>query len=695
MSTVPSQPLAGDLDLVYVFHGRTLRAHSDLQETAQFRDDVWQLSPVTLQGHGRGLALRFDTIPPLHQQTLKLLCYACLSGSLPPDEVQLSVSSISTNFYRLRVFLRWLSTEYPNIEVGQVDEPILQSYLRYTQIRFRALSEAHGHRAAVRMFWRYRKGMGNNPLRLDPRRIDGWTGPFPKTTENSTSRIPEEVHSRVLVWALRFVNDFSADIFAAVNTWDSMRRTHKLPTRAPFAARYEFPIKLRSYLQSRLDEGRPLPAHNGQPSMQAIARKAGCSRETVHRHLSEVEAVAALVGVSAFVFLDVEIRGQIDGQPWLDGVCLDPIADDSLTVLTQMLQAACYIVVAFLSGMRDAEIKHLRTGCVATVRHENRTPYRWKVNSLAFKGENDEAGVPATWVVGESAAEAIAVLERVHQERGQHRTDWLFAPIKSGPGVGSTGRNGNLAMTAAGTNRQINRFITWVNDYCAARGRIDGIPDVNGDPWRLSTRQFRRTLAWYIARRPGGSIAGAIAYRHHSVQMFEGYAGSSDSGFRAEVEAEEALARGEHLLAMIDRHEHDGLIGPAAADAHRRLNEFDSATSFPGRVVTDRLRMLRILNNNDPAVYPGRYVTCVYDHAKALCRAKNGISSAPDLTTCKPLNCGNVALSGDNINAWHAELSAIDSDLAHVPQLPPLLHTQLNQRRKHISSFLTRHGAPQ
>jgi hypothetical protein len=26
--------------------------------------------------------------------------------------------------------------------------------------------------------------------------------------------------------------------------------------------------------------------------------------------------------------------------------------------------------------------------------------------------------------------------------------------------------------------------------------------------WRLSTIQFRRTLAWFIARRPGGTIAG-------------------------------------------------------------------------------------------------------------------------------------------------------------------------------------------
>jgi hypothetical protein len=54
--------------------------------------------------------------------------------------------------------------------------------------------------------------------------------------------------------------------------------------------------------------------------------------------------------------------------------------------------------------------------------------------------------------------------------------------------------------------------------------------------------------------------------------MFEGYAGTSDSGFRAEVESEQALARGEHLLAMIDAHEHYDLTGPAAEEAIRRLD---------------------------------------------------------------------------------------------------------------------------
>ena len=36
--------------------------------------------------------------------------------------------------------------------------------------------------------------------------------------------------------------------------------------------------------------------------------------------------------------------------------------------------------------------------------------------------------------------------------------------------------------------------------------------------------------------------------------MFEGYAGTSESGFRGEVEAEQTLQRGERLLAMIENH---------------------------------------------------------------------------------------------------------------------------------------------
>jgi hypothetical protein len=66
--------------------------------------------------------------------------------------------------------------------------------------------------------------------------------------------------------------------------------------------------------------------------------------------------------------------------------------------------------------------------------------------------------------------------------------------------------------------------VDWINAYCDTHGLPDHIPLVGGQRWHLTTVQFRRTLAWFIARRPGGVIAGAIQYRHQRVQMFEGYA---------------------------------------------------------------------------------------------------------------------------------------------------------------------------
>src|SRR6266540_1796777 len=183
-------------------------------------------------------------------------------------------------------------------------------------------------------------------------------------------------------------------------------------------------------------------------------------------------------------------------------------------------------------------VKHLRRGCLAVEADPERRLTRHKVTSRAIKGENTPAGVEATWVVGAPVADAIRVLEQL-QPDGQ---DWLFAPLVTGHHHnrrrdGRTHNNEVLSIKA--TIEDISGLIAWINRYCAERNLPDRVPDIHGQPARVTTAQFRRTLAWFIARRPGGSIAGAIAYRHHSVHMFEGYAGTSASGFRAEVEAEQ------------------------------------------------------------------------------------------------------------------------------------------------------------
>jgi hypothetical protein len=432
-----------------------------------------------------------------------------------------------------------------------------------------------------------------------------------------------------------------------------------------------------------------LPGWRGTVNLGFLAGRLGCNRGALVRYQAHVDAAAQRVGIGDWSYFDIPISAMLDGKPWLEGIATDHTANHGLAVLTRMLHVACYTTLAFLSGMRDCEIKHLRRGCLHIRHDDTGRPYRWQVTGLAFKGENDPSGVEATWTIGEPAARAVEVLHRLQPPD----VDLLFARLVHGPGNRRTDVNVSDALTSQGTNKQLNWFVNWINDYCDTHGRGDRVPLVNKRPWVLSTSQFRRTLAWFIARRPGGVIAGAIAYRHLSVQMFEGYAGTSESGFRAEVESEQALARGEHLLAMIDAYEHLNLAGPAAEEAARRLKEFDEQARFHGTVITDNRRLQRLMQRQDPAIYPDRYVTCVHNHATALCRQRRDSRALvrPDLGSCQPFACRNVALTADNIGNLRREIDNIGQELAARPPLPPLLHHQLLSRRNEITAFVDRH----
>ncbi len=680
------------LDNRFVLETRGLRPGCTLEQTARFRDDIWRLEPADLQRHAQSLTLDFATVPAAWRSLTKELCYAMLSGTLPPREERPRISTVRGNFIGVRRFLTWLenrpaaATGRPAARLGELVGADLEAYQRHLLTVFPQPDTRGLARSKVRLLWRYREVMPDH-LGFDPWHCDGWTKDVNKVAaENATPRIPEQVHGPLMVWAMRFVDEFSADILAAADDWRATRaalKSSQLIHRNTGAA-----DDLHALLHEHIVNHLPLPGFRSRPNMSALARTTGCCRQTVQRHRDEIYAAADIVGLDDTQG-DLPITGRIDDQPWIDAISVEPGSFRNLGTLTNMLLAAAYAAIAFQSGMRDSEIKHLRRCCLTTHRDQDGRPYRYKVTSLAFKGEHDPSGVEATWVVGAPAARAIGVLERL-QPPG---TELLFFPLEFGGG-GAANRTNDLVLESKTTNRQLNSFLAWINHYCAAHNRPDGIPAVNGRVWHLSTRQWRRTLAWYIARHPGGSIAGAIAFRHLSIQMFEGYAGTSDSGFRAEVESEQALARGEHLMAMIDQHEHTDLAGPAADEAVRRLEDFGDQARFRGTVITDERRLQRLMDRHDPAIYPGKYITCVHTHATALCQQRRDHHNLlrPDLGTCRPLSCRNTALTPDNITNLRTEITDIDRELDTRPPLPPLIQHQLRTRRNDIQAFLDRHA---
>jgi len=189
----------------------------------------------------------------------------------------------------------------------------------------------------------------------------------------------------------------------------------------------EIPERLAAVLSQYRTEGRPLPGQHGAVNLSHLAREVQCSRYPLShpRYVQQIQQAADDLGVDDRNYLRTEVRGRLDGRPWLRRI---PYGDVEL--LARLLQTACYIVVAYLSGMRDSEVKHLQRGCLTVWRDDSGRVVRRKVASRAFKGENDPTGVTATWIVTAPVERAIEVLDALQPSSQRY----LFAVLPTSRG---------------------------------------------------------------------------------------------------------------------------------------------------------------------------------------------------------------------------------------------------------------------
>jgi hypothetical protein len=221
------------------------------------------------------------------------------------------------------------------------------------------------------------------------------------------------------------------------------------------------------------------------------------------------------------------------------------------------------------------------------------------------------------------------------------------------------------------------------------------IPQHGELPWNFNTRQFRRTLAWHIAHQPFGVVAGTKQYQHTKTTIFEGYAGSSASGFAAEVEAEEAIATLDYLEDLY-RDFNDGARAGGGASA--RINdEFARIRrelgDLPG-VVSDEPRLRTMLKHLTTTLHPGVLNDCFFNPETAICIKKAAATTGrplPQHNSC--LRCPNARRSTvhlprltaarDQALAFHAEHHA--RDLA----MPPLQHQAITTYLAELDHAIT------
>ncbi len=228
------------------------------------------------------------------------------------------------------------------------------------------------------------------------------------------------MHGPLLGWSIRFTTEFAPDILAAC------RQRHEHLHHWPVTRRNVLGSDVRQLLAERVDRHPPLPGRNGQVNAFFLAKVLGCSREVLAGLAGEVEQAAAIVGLTDWTTYEFAITGRMGTRPWISGIAVGDSDPDSLAELSRLLQAACYVIIAFLSGMRDSEVKHLRRGCLQVIRDADGRPYRWKLASLAFKGERDPAGLRD---FGERARfRGSVITDRRQLERLMQRDDPAIYP---------------------------------------------------------------------------------------------------------------------------------------------------------------------------------------------------------------------------------------------------------------------------
>jgi hypothetical protein len=187
-------------------------------------------------------------------------------------------------------------------------------------------------------------------------------------------------------------------------------------------------------------------------------------------------------------------------------------------------------------------------------------------------------------------------------------------------------------------------------------------------------------------------VAGARQYQHAAVAVFEGYAGTSASGFSTEVAAEEAVAR----LDYVEDLYRDWVEGaPSGGGAATTINaEFERIRAelgdLPG-TVADPARLRAMLDHLAVTLHPGVLGDCFYRADTALCakRAKPTGKPLPMLNDC--LSCPNARRSSTHLpRLQQARDQARDAlRQAGTRPMPPLQHAALTGHIEQLDQLVT------
>ncbi|MQS37708.1 integrase [Streptomyces katsurahamanus] len=653
---------------------------SNSQLNSAYQDPVWSLGPLIDNPSSPAARIFWKNCPvPLREQ-MKLLAWTMINGRLRPTLLQsrgprarprTSPTDMAEKCREWMRLARWLHRHRVTSLAACTDS----EWRAYAHERLNNSSNRHYAEkicSNLTDMWAFDQlsarpaGISRPPW--DTEGVDDFLPAEKARTggENTTEPLDPQVLGPLLIWAIRFVDDFADDILAA---WAENRR---LTARAATnKATPEGMAELRNLLLPRIRSELPLPTRrtNGRmgPARFYIGGVTGAS-------LNQIDRFGRQHGLSNLAEqrpgpcpLQIPVTGRVAGQPWREYLDFNEAAN-----LMQQLGTAAAIVCLYLTGMRPQEVQGLRTGCCPDPEPTaDGTPGRHLIRSHHYKNVTDDDGnhisageereVP--WTAITPVVHAIRVLERMVPEG-----ELLFSATHHDF---PSHRAFNGALKSESLNCRIDSFTAWANHEAQAQGLPDQV--IPEDPHgRISTSRFRRSLAWHVARRPGGLVALAIQYGHMrtvlDARTSSGYGSRSRTGMHSVLDVETALAAADTAARLRDRvAAGEKISGPAA---RRALASAATTPRFEGRIVpaTFAKKAAAFLARDGVVLYdnPDAFLICAFKQDNALCEPDPG-ATAPRQYACQS-GCGNTVRTDTYARQMRERADAIDLKAAFFPQ---------------------------
>jgi hypothetical protein len=685
---------------------RPLRPGTRTEGLSVFADDRWHLTPAIFEENAKAVSISFAPVPECLRLQVKHVAWNLLNYN--GDQIlrykrltrqQPSVRTVMSIIHQLKPFTLWLQTRGISrfADVTAADLDLYAEHVTSSEI---GLPTAEDMLAAVRWCWSRRLVLPVDArLPEDPpwsgEAVSDLVGRRPAPTVNLTPRIHPEVMEPLLLWSLRFAEDFSGDIIAAFTEYKRLcnrnpRGRRRGLEKQPRRGRNRIARDLKALLDFLHENGLPLPGLRQPDGIIAVhyehlGRLLNCQtvRLKYPHHEAAIEASGLPVAEDAYLHYDA--TGMLEGKPWTD----HPISYNQAPVLARHLQTACFVIVAYLSGARPSEVLALRRGCV---RHD-KTQDLWLMTGKHSKGVVDADGNkkpdgelrPDPWVVVEPVARATAVLARLHS------SPLLFpTTLLTNGRTTQLGQRAESARSDSEVSRDITRLVNWINDYCRLHGHRETIPpDRSGRP--LAAGRFRRTLAWFIVRKPRGLVAAAIQYGHVHTRVTLGYSGTYESGFPDELSFEQWLHHIDQLVEADQRLTSGAHVSGPAADTYRQRVR-TGATQYAGRVLRTSREARDLLANPDIQIVKAAGMTCVPNPHRALCRMRTDQDSkrfTPDTSDCRP-QCPNIARTDTDIAEIRQQIARLQ-EITSDPLAPAIRHQRELAELARLEAIISNH----